>query len=124
MSKTTKAVLLSALVFPGSGHLYLRKYIPGLVLFLCSLLAAYFVFSSAWTEALEIVDKIDINDAMTNPNALADYVAAESSAATTSSWSFSEIVFLVSWVIGIIDTYRLGRIQGEIDAGSSTDDMA
>jgi hypothetical protein len=32
MNKSTKAALLSTFVFPGAGHLYLKKYIPAAVL--------------------------------------------------------------------------------------------
>ena len=45
MSRALKASLLSALVLPGAGHLYLRRYLRGLVLAALALAALWFVLA-------------------------------------------------------------------------------
>ena len=45
MKKSTKAALLSAFVLPGAGHIFLKKYIPGVALVGASLGGIYYLTS-------------------------------------------------------------------------------
>jgi len=58
MKKSIKAVLLSALVFPGAGHLLLKKRIIDAVLTCASLVALYLIIANMLNRAQEIADKI------------------------------------------------------------------
>ena len=58
MKKSNKAVLLSALVFPGAGHLLLKKRIIGAVLTCASLVALDLIIANMLNRAQEIADKI------------------------------------------------------------------
>ena len=58
MKKSTKAALLSAFVFPGAGHMYLKRYIPGVVLVGASLVSIYYMISKTVESALQIFEKI------------------------------------------------------------------
>lgn len=98
MKKSTKAALLSALVFPGTGHLYLKKYLPGLILAGISLVALYLLMADTLDQAYRIANQIAQGN---NVDLLT--VEADSSAGL-AGW-----VLLICWVLGIIDAHRLGR---------------
>ena len=109
MTKSTKAVLLSALLFPGSGHFYLKKPIMGSVLTIISIVCLYFFTVSVFSLAKAISDKIltgeiapdiiEISAAITN--GLADSGLHQLNILTISIFS--------CWLFGMVDAYRLGR---------------
>jgi len=59
MKRSTKAVLLSAFVFPGAGHVFLKRYLAGVVLAGVALIALYVYVSGAVEQALKITDMIE-----------------------------------------------------------------
>ena len=58
MKKSSKAALLSGLIFPGIGHFFLREYLRGLSLIVLSLLALSVVVTRSYQQASLIVDQI------------------------------------------------------------------
>ena len=110
MKKPTKAVLISGLVFPGLGHIYLRSYIVGVAL-VC--LAAWSIYSVADTSigiALDIAGEIE-NGGLALDSASIGQLAAQRSQEAEQSTNLAIWVFMASWVIGIVDSYRIGRRQ-------------
>ncbi|HEY7865493.1 MAG TPA: hypothetical protein VIC51_05775, partial [Psychromonas sp.] len=58
MNKAVKAVLLSAFIFPGAGHLLLKRYISAALLATTAFTATYLLVAKALENAMLIVDKI------------------------------------------------------------------
>lgn len=112
MKRSTKAALLSGLVFPGIGHLYLKRYIPGIILCVASASAVYFIVSVAMTTALEVVEKIQSNSgsAALDIASITEMVSQQSSG-TEQPVNIATLVLLICWLIGIVDSYRQGRTQ-------------
>jgi len=112
MKRSIKAALLSGLVFPGIGHLYLKRYIHGTILCMASASAVYYIVSVAVTTALEVVEKIqsESSGAASDMAAITDLVSQQSSG-TEQPMNIVTIVFVVCWVIGIVDSYWQGRVQ-------------
>ncbi len=112
MKRSTKAALLSGLVFPGIGHLYLKRYIPGSILCVASASAIYFIVSVAMTTAFEVVEKIQSNSgtAALDIASITEMVSQQSST-TEQPVNIATLVLVVCWVIGIVDSYRQGRAQ-------------
>ncbi|MDN4500859.1 hypothetical protein QX776_00445 [Alteromonadaceae bacterium BrNp21-10] len=106
MKKTTKAVLFSALVFPGSGHFILGRMKTAWVLLITSLVAIFNLGSTLLATAQTIADKIIAGEISPTIEAISRMV--EQQPVDTSSQLMSMII-LVCWVIGIIDSYRCGR---------------
>lgn len=115
MKKSTKAVLLSAFVFPGVGHLYLKQFVIGIVLAGGSISALYFIISSAVSKALEIAEKIQSEGVPLDVDAIASLVSEQSHGAESSSLSIATIALIAFWVIGIVHSYRLGRVVEKVD---------
>ncbi|MGB5200728.1 MAG: hypothetical protein WBN68_03710 [Sedimenticolaceae bacterium] len=115
MKRSTKAALLSALVFPGVGHLYAKRFSLGLILAAASAFALYFIVSSAVSKALPIAERILREGVPLDADAIARLVSEQSLGADNSSVSVAAIAFLVLWLVGIFDSYRLGRIAEQHD---------
>jgi hypothetical protein len=94
---------------PGAGHLYLKRYRVGLLLSICAVAAVYVIASSAVQSALEIAEKIQGSGVALDAGAIAELVAQESRAGDASaSIATTALVFL--WLIGLVDSYRVGRV--------------
>jgi TM2 domain-containing membrane protein YozV len=111
MKKATKAVLLSAFVFPGAGHIYLKKYISGGVLFGASLLGIYYLISKTVESALQIVEKIQSGEVQPDVTAITQLVTKQSTGAESQLLNIATATIIICWIIGIIDSYRIGRLR-------------
>jgi len=112
MKKSTKAALLSALVFPGIGHIYLKRHVHGMVLFAGAASAIYYVVSVAVNTAFEVAEKIQSGDVPLDMDTITGLVSQQS-AGSEQSADFAMIALIACWVVGIVDSYRQGRAQEE-----------
>lgn len=108
MKKSTKAALLSGLVFPGVGHLFLKQYLRASVLVLSSLIASSIIINAAVDQAQAIVDRINSGDIPVDADAIAEMVSNSGNGADGLLQNIAAIVLLVVWLLGIVDSYRLG----------------
>jgi hypothetical protein len=108
MKISTKAALLSGLILPGIGHILLKQYLRGSLLVLFSLAALSIIVTSVYQRALTIVDRINSGDVPVDTGAIADMVSNSASAADGFTENIAVIVLGACWLIGIIDSYRLG----------------
>ncbi len=111
MTKASKAALLSGLVFPGAGHMLLQKYLRGSVLMLAALAASSIIIRNIIQQARAIVDRINSGDIPADTGAIAEMVANSSSATDGLAENVALIVILACWLIGIVDSYRLGSAE-------------
>lgn len=110
MNLSNKAALLSALVFPGAGHFKLKKYIPGAVLACASFAALYLIIADMLKRASEIADKILSGEVSLDEAAISQLISGQTGVESQQldvAWA----VLIVSWLIGIVDSYRCGRAQ-------------
>jgi hypothetical protein len=78
MKKSTKAALLSGLIFPGIGHMVLKSYRRGFVLVLLALVATSVIINVAMQRALAIVDRISSGDISVESEAIAEMILRDS----------------------------------------------
>ena len=110
MNQSNKAVLLSALVFPGAGHFKLKKYIPGTVLACASLAALYLIIADMLKRAMEVSDKILSGEVSPDVATISQLISSQSGS-ETQQLDIAWAVLIVSWLIGIVDSYRCGKAQ-------------
>lgn len=115
MGKPLKAVLFSAFVFPGSGHLYLRKPVQGSLLVVVSIACITILLSIAMEKAQQISDKILSGEIPLDLNRITEEVTNHAVAGGTQWADISTYLLLVCWLIGIVDSYRLGRLKDKAD---------
>ena len=115
MSKSIKAALLSALVFPGAGHFYLKRYLAGLLLTGATFAAIYFMISSTVQRAFEISDKILRSNAQLDIASITQAASQNSAGADTQLLNIATAAITICWLIAIIDSYRSGRLADNND---------
>ncbi len=107
MSRPVIAALISALVFPGAGHLYLKRGGRAL-LFLLPTLAAVVVFlGQAFGQASEIAEQIMAGTVAPDPVAIAARLEQSGGASTVGTVAAG--VMLVCWIGATVDAYLLAR---------------
>ena len=110
MIKSTKAVLLSALVFPGAGHLYLKKTISGMIFGGAAIGALYYLLANIIERTLEITEKIQNGEVPLDVIAITELVSTQLSGSETQALNIATTVLIISWLVSIFDSYRIGRV--------------
>ena len=110
MRYSIKAALLSGLVFPGVGHLYLRRYLRGILLAAGAAALSYFLVSVAMNSAFDIAGKIQSGNVPLNAEAVSALVS-KAAQANENSTDIATAALLVLWIVGIVDSYREGRVR-------------
>lgn len=112
MRKSITAALLSALVFPGAGHLYLRSYLPGSFLLVISAAAFIDFIRRAWHEAElireQLIDQINAGGII-DLEVLIRHTTASLDHIDRQPFTLATFILLACWLIGIIDSHRLGK---------------
>ena len=111
MTRSIKAALLSGLVFPGIGHMVFKQYLRGSVLMLSASLGLSVIITKAVNQALTIVDRINSGEIAATAESITELASMPNGSADDSILSIAVVVFTVVWIIGIVDSYRLGIIQ-------------
>lgn len=99
-------MLLSALVLPGAGQVYLKHVLRGMVLIVVSLVCVWIIGDSMLQQASVVLDQLQSGEAALDAGHLAELVAQtpSSSASGTATW-----VLIGCWLVGLIDTCWLGK---------------
>jgi hypothetical protein len=107
MSRSTNALLLSVLVFPGAGHVYLQRK-PRALLFIVPTLAAAIYFGlDLFDRAYVIANEILSGSIGLDPVAIAARV--QPTGPTPFLVSLSIYVIIACWIGAAIDAWLLGR---------------
>lgn len=117
MKRSTNAMLLSGLVFPGAGHLYLKRWIEAALLSGASAYALYVISSIVWSTALEITSQIESGAVGADVGTISALVTQQLHA-TQGATNLATILLAACWVVGIIGSYWQGR---EKDARNQND---
>ena len=117
MKRSTKAALLSALVFPGVGHMYLKKYISGVILMSASFIGIYLMIAKTIESALQIVAQIQNGSVEPDIAAIMEVVSKQPIETGIGVYliDIATAVFFICWIIGIIDSYRVGGNQDKTE---------
>jgi hypothetical protein len=107
MDRSVKAALISALVFPGAGHLFLKRAGRACLFMLPALVALAVFLGEAFEVASTLAGQILAGTLPADPVALAARI--EQSGAETPHGTAAVVVLLVCWVCAAADAYLLGR---------------
>lgn len=108
MNKAIKAALLSALVFPGSGQIYLKRYSRGLLMMMLIVLGLAIIIVKA---TIGLLDSLKVMQAK---GTAFDIDAISRLAETSSSNMFADnaavlMLLIACWVFSVVDAYILGK---------------
>jgi len=108
MKKSVKAALLSAFVYPGAGHFFLKNY-SVCALFACTFsVPLYLIISEIITKAENIVEQIKNGEIPLDIAAISESLSSSTIGVDAQELNIKMYVLAVIWIIGIIDSYRLG----------------
>ncbi len=118
MKASTKAVLLSALLFPGAGQISLRRYLRGFLLIFFTAAALATVIVSSIRAALSVLESIQSQDLSL------EVLSLEASRAVTdtssSLISACLLVIIACWIVAVIDAmFPDPKNDGEVTSGST-----
>lgn len=111
MKRATKAALLSGLIFPGIGHMILKRYLRGLSLMVAALVTTSVIVADVLRRAQTVVDRISGGDIPVDSDALTAMISGSTDETHSLAVTISLTVLFVCWLIGIIDSYRVGIAQ-------------
>ncbi|MBF0263629.1 MAG: hypothetical protein HQL46_00025 [Gammaproteobacteria bacterium] len=101
-----KAVLLSVFIFPGAGHLYLRKFKTGIVLLIISMSALSVMVYQMMQKSFEIIEKIQRGE-IGSMDVMG--IAEMLSNADNTMMQIATTVLMILWLIGVVDSYRQSK---------------
>ncbi len=107
MKASIKAALISALVFPGLGHLFLRRGARGLLFIVPALLAAGYLLRTTLALAAALVTEINDGTLPLDPLLIVERV--HSSGIDNPATNMAALVCIVCWVGSVLDALWLGR---------------
>ncbi|MCG9695545.1 hypothetical protein [Shewanella sp. Isolate11] len=113
MSKAVTAALLSAFICPGSGHFYLKRHNTGTLLSCISLTGLVYLLYYAVQQAQSVADRILSGELPLDMDLIYQQVT-QTPAGSSALWiNIATYAFVISWIVGIVDAYRIGKQQAE-----------
>ena len=109
MSRSTNAVLLSALVLPGAGQLYLKHFGRGIALAGVSLACLWVLVDRAMQLASTVIEQVASEGSTIDAGQITELLARASNDPGSSLATVATLVLAGCWLVGIVDAYRLGR---------------
>ena len=107
MKPTTKAALVSALIFPGLGHLVLKRPLRGCLFVVPALLAIGFLLRTTLELANTLVAEINSGKLALDP---IDVIARiHATGVDNPATNAASLVILLCWIGSVADAYWLGR---------------
>jgi TM2 domain-containing membrane protein YozV len=119
MSRSVNAMLLSALVLPGAGHLYLKRYGRGFALIGVSLACLWVLMDKAMQVASTVLDQMAAEGGAVDVGQITELAAQASNAPGSSLATIATLGLAGCWLIGMIDAYRLGKVKAAQPEGKA-----
>jgi TM2 domain-containing membrane protein YozV len=109
MHSAIKAALLSGLVFPGAGQIYLKRIIRGIGYIIVTLIPMVVVVADLTRMATHALDNLAGQGDAIDMTAISN--AATHAAADASGLRINMLLLLmvVCWLVSVVDAFRLGR---------------
>ena len=120
MKSSTKALLLSALVFPGAGHYSLKHYRHFAVIATLALGSLYFVFSKLMEQAEIIANKIQSGEIPLEVQAISTALHSQTFSGEVQQINMAFYALIFIWLYSIFDSYRLGLKLDKIKENEGT----
>jgi hypothetical protein len=107
MERSVKAALLSGLVFPGVGQLFLKRTARALLFLLPAAVATAYLCHAVLTPVMAIA--IDIGSGALALDPLLIQARIDQTRIDSTSMNLASAVMIVAWLASTVDAYLLGR---------------
>jgi len=109
MNNSLKGALLSGLLFPGLGQVFLKHYKRGIALMLTVLVSLLVIVVEAVQKAFTILEKIESEGGTIDMNSISNAATQASTTSGSLIFSFALLLIIFCWLIGVVDAYRIGK---------------
>lgn len=120
MRNSIKVVLLSAFIFPGAGHFSLKKRLMGSVLVGVTLVCLYFLITTVLRISQDLKTKIESGEIPYDISKITELASEKLSGGDDKFIIYSSFAFILCWIFGVVDSFRLGRLQDKNDLNKKT----
>jgi len=107
MKMSLKAILLSALVYPGAGHFILKKYLTCITLVTVFSVPLFGVINDTLVKANQVVEQVVSGKIPADIASISQ--ALTSLDANAEASNIKMYVMIIVWVIGVLDAYRVSK---------------
>jgi len=114
MTRNTKALLYSALVFPGCGQLFLTRYKSAALFIILSIVAIIYIIVHLVERAHAIVDKIVAGDVPPDYIVIRKLLLDQQNNADSNILTMVIYSLVAIWLLSIIDVLRLKFSESSI----------
>ncbi len=109
MNLTAKAILLNALLFPGWGEIYLKKYLKGFWIITAFLSGIASIVWSIIQAAMDILKATPVKKGAVTLSLVIDMAIKAVKALDIYLLIFILMLMVLLWILSIIDAYLLGK---------------
>ncbi len=114
MDRSVKAAMLSGLVFPGVGQLFLKRRVRGLLFLLPALVATIYFTHAVLQPVLAIAQDIGAGIVPLDPFAIQRRV--EATRIDTTLMDVAVLVMVAAWIGSTLDAWLVGRTPAAVAA--------
>ena len=108
MDRALKAALISGLVFPGGGQIFLQRYRRGIILIVPVVVGLVIIMTLAVSTAITLVNQLNLEAGMPDMKTILS-MAHESTPSNSPYYRWCLFVIAGCWLYSIIDAYNLGK---------------
>ncbi|GLS90138.1 hypothetical protein GCM10007916_12050 [Psychromonas marina] len=109
MNRSVKALLLSTLLYPGSGHFFLKRHLVGCMFAVLFSVPLLFLLDEIVTKTNQVITQIENGYIPLDIAAITDALTGILSDTEGQTLTLNVYVMSVVWVVSAIDAYRLGK---------------
>jgi len=108
MRKPLKAVLISALVYPGLGHFLFKHYIAGTIILSSFSIPLLLLVGDIVTTTNQVITQVQRGEIPLDVSAISNAILMTpgSSMQTLNIYGY---IMIAAWLMGILDLYRVAR---------------
>lgn len=111
MKYSIGAPLLSGLIFPGLGQLYLRYYKTGLVMLIIAFFCVGTVVTEAMSKAMKIASDLEQSGAILDQAAITRAVEQSSQNYDSTLVNLAMFGLVICWLASVIHAYLAGKAR-------------
>ncbi len=109
MNLATKAILFNALLFPGWGEIYLKKYLKGFWIIIAFLSGIVSIVWSITQAAMDILKVAPVKKGTVTAGIVIEVAMKAIKSLDFYFLIFILILMVLLWILSIIDAYLLGK---------------
>ena len=112
MKKNTKALLASALIFPGLGQYFLKRYKSSVFFIGFSIACLTYILIDVMSKAMIIANKVVAGEVEADLFVIRELVAQQQAESNSYGVLIASVSLGLIWLVSIIDVYRLKNTCG------------